>query len=286
MTIIKCSDHPKLAPKEQCGHCGLVAPEFPRCHGCNRPQEDWPQAPEIFLMERGWQQVEPNVWMEPLSRCMGPIPEGTPLGQEWRDKTKNIPPRVAGLVEDAEQRVLAERKWSASESLKKLPKGPQMFRDGFSDAGRQRDKYSEDDRDPQAEAAAHLQKAEDELERLQQIRDSGSHIQLRAQARCVEAVAVRQELNLAIGSTPVISREEPKWTEAQIQDQLPAAERARTAFERSGKKSDLPMNYDSPGAQGKPRMVFATERRLRQETKTVHYEACPVCKRYPASFKS
>jgi hypothetical protein len=251
--------------------------------------EDWPQAPELFLMHRGWTQPEPNVWLEPLSRCMGPIPEGVHLGQSWkyyRGPTGNEIPsepmaRVAGMIEDAEAKVLAERRWIASETLKRMPKGNELLHDGHQDSGGQAKVRDGDYRDPQAEAVEHLRKAEEELDRLLAIKEAGGLVKVREQGRCDEHTAVRHELNLSVGPTPVIRREEPKWTEEQIQNMLPAAEKANNA-PRVG--SNIPKTYDVPGGVGKPRQIFADERRLRNETQTVNYEACPVCRKYPAKL--
>ena len=134
-------------------------------------------------------------------------------------------------------------------------------------------------------AAVHLQRAEDHLAELQRMRAAGEQVQVRDRARYSEHDAVRHELNLAIGPTPVVRHEVPRWTDAQIQLMLPASERARTA-PSSSIGSNIPRTKDSPAAPGVPRQQFATERRLRQDTLTVYFEACPICKQYPNDYEA
>ena len=290
MTTIRINDHPQLAPHEQCGHCGLVAPAFPLCWGCQRAMLDWPQTPELFLIERGWEKID-HLWHEPLERCMGPIPDGVELGMKHRfykgpggSDTNQSMTRVSGMVEDAEGVVLAERAWSASESLRRMPKGPQLLHDGHMDNGDRRVKHGPD-RDFQAEAAEHLASAEAKLTELVRKRDAGEFVQIRARHRSALDTAVRDELNHDIGETPIVQVREPRWTEQQIQDMLPAHMRAQKSVSDSGTKT-LPKEYPygQAGGPGSPRYIFRDETKLRNEKCTVFYEACRVCRRYPDKF--
>ena len=62
---------------ERCTKCGLLPPPKPRCHMCQRPMEDWPDDPELFLVSRGWEQApyNPGSWMEPAERATFEVTE-------------------------------------------------------------------------------------------------------------------------------------------------------------------------------------------------------------------
>jgi hypothetical protein len=55
---------------ERCFTCGQPQPVKPKCRMCGRPMEDWPDDPEKFLIDHGWEQAEyTGNWLEPMEDC-------------------------------------------------------------------------------------------------------------------------------------------------------------------------------------------------------------------------